>query len=344
MKKAMLAGTALVAFGLTAAPASAQLELAITGSVDFNFGYGDDDFDTNERDYGGTTDTILNFNADGVADNGLSYGGRINVDDSGNEFRIDETWVYVSSTWGEVRLGAKEAQAQNLRLTVPTTGNGQIDGDFTRYIDDVDSPVGIDFLYDNDDTKVSYIGSFQDLTFGFSFSPTSGTDGGGSNAELSDDDAGDFENIFSAGANYTAEFGAASVGVSAGVNTGDAELQTEEDLFEWNLAAEVGYAGFTFGGFYMDSEGGEFADLQRYGLGVAYGFGPWEVAVNGVYADADLVGGNGREDYGIGAGLSYAVAPGLTAYGDVVYFDYDGEGTALDNEGYVGLVGMTAAF
>ncbi|MGP1394011.1 MAG: porin [Inquilinaceae bacterium] len=345
MKKVLLGSTALVAFGLMAAPASAQLELAITGSVDVHFGYGDDDFDANERDYGGTTDTILNFNADGVADNGLSYGGRINVDDSGNEFRIDETWVYLSGNWGEVRLGAKEGQAQNLRLTMPTTGNGQTDGDFGRYIQEVNNQEGLSFLDEQDDTKISYIGNFADFTFGVSYSPTTGANDSGANPQLSDDDAGEFENVFSAGANYQGDFGAATFGVSAGIASGDAELGSEEDLFEYGFGAEVGYAGFTFGGFYINSEGGTIEDRDRYGLGVSWGAGPWGFAVNGMYAEADLAGaGNEREDYSVGAGLSYVVAPGLTAYGDLVYFDYDGDGTAADNEGYVGLVGVTAAF
>jgi hypothetical protein len=344
MKKVLLGSTALVAFGLMAAPASAQLELAITGSVDVHFGYGDDDFETNERDYGGTTDTTLNFNADGVADNGLSYGGRINVDDSDTSFTIDETWVYVSSTWGEVRLGAKEGQAENLRFTIPTTGNGQSDGDFNRYISSVSNQLGTGFTDGDDDTKISYIGAFGDVTFGVSYSPTTDTAGGGASPELSDDDAGDFENVFSAGANYNGDFGAASFGVSGGITSGDAELGTEEDLFEYGVGLEVGYAGFTFGGFYINSEGGTVDDRDRYGLGIGWGAGPWGFAVNGLYAEADIAGGTEREDYAIGAGLSYALAPGLTAYGDVVYFDYDGTGTANDNEGYVGLVGMTAAF
>ena len=138
MKKVLLGSTALVAAGLMAGPAFAQLELSISGSVDVHAGWASEDLDTDRREYGITTDTTLNFNADGVADNGLEYGSRINVDDENiggdQTFEIDETWLFVSGTFGEVRLGATDPAASELRFAIPTVGNGQADGDFGRYV------------------------------------------------------------------------------------------------------------------------------------------------------------------------------------------------------------------
>ncbi|MEE8272582.1 MAG: porin, partial [Alphaproteobacteria bacterium] len=61
MKKVLLGSTALVAAGLVAGPALAQLELSISGSVDYHFGIVDEDRDADRRGYGNTTDTTLNF-------------------------------------------------------------------------------------------------------------------------------------------------------------------------------------------------------------------------------------------------------------------------------------------
>ncbi|MEO1226789.1 MAG: porin, partial [Pseudomonadota bacterium] len=154
MKKVLLGSSALVAAGLFAVPAAAQLELTISGSVDVNFGVVDEngEFEINgipvdRRDYGGRTDVSLNFNTVATADNGLRYGSRINIDDSddnvsdafefdedGNPilqaaaannastFSIDEAWIFLSGSFGEVRLGDKEGVAPNFRLTIPTVG------------------------------------------------------------------------------------------------------------------------------------------------------------------------------------------------------------------------------
>ncbi len=135
MKKVLLGSTALVAAGLVAGPAFAQLELSISGSVDYHFGIADEDLDTDKRSYGNTTDTTLNFNADGVADNGLEYGTRINVDDNSDAFKIDETYVFVRGTFGRIQLGERDPIASLLRFAVPAVGNGQADGDFGRYVD-----------------------------------------------------------------------------------------------------------------------------------------------------------------------------------------------------------------
>ena len=174
MKKVLLGSTALVAAGLMAGPAFAQLELSISGSIDMHAGYASEDLDSGREEYGITTDTTLNFNADGVADNGLEYGTRLNIDDSGDEFRIDETYVLLRGTFGEVRLGQDDPAASTLRFAVPAVGNGQADGDFGRYIDRSNTNIyGTDFVHSNDSNKIIYIGSFGDFQVGGSFTPSS---------------------------------------------------------------------------------------------------------------------------------------------------------------------------
>ncbi len=323
-----------------AGPAFAQLELSISGSVDYHFGFSDEDLDTDRRGYGNTTDTTLNFNADGVADNGLEYGTRINVDDDGDAFKIDETYVFVSGTFGAIRFGADDPAASTLRFAIPAVGNGQADGDFGRYVN-ASFVFGTDFLHSSDDTKIIYIGEFGDFTLGGSYSPTDAAVA--DNAALGED-GGDLEDIISIGGNWQVEVGGASVGVSAGYNTGDIEAGGgPEDLDEWGIGGEVGFGGFTVGGFYIDSEGDLVTDRQRYGVGATFSTGPWSFGANALLAEDDRPAGD-TEDTIIGVGVEYSLAPGLTPYADLVFFDSDQPGSVNDNEGSVFLVGVTASF
>lgn len=352
MKKTLLGSTALVAAGLMAGPAFAQLELSISGSVDVHMGYADEDLDTDRREYGITTDTTLNFNADGVADNGLEYGTRINVDDNSDAFKIDETYVFVRGGFGAIRFGADDPAASTLRFAIPAVGNGQADGDFGRYLNDTNDGdlFGTDFVYSSDDNKIIYIGEFGDFTLGASYSPTD--DSIADDPAQSDNDLADLEDIFSIGGNYQGEFSGVSVGISAGYQYGDFEdtgvgVQLD-DLSEYGAAFELGFGAFTFGGLYILSEteiGDTDADLDRYGVGATYSTGPWAFAANALFAEADIDGvGDDPEDQVFGVGVEYALADGLTPYADLVFFDFDETGTANDNDGSVFLVGIAASF
>lgn len=371
MKKVLLGSTALAI--LIAGPAFAQLNLTISGSVDVHFGISDEDLDLNRRSYGMTTDTVLNFNAAGVADNGLEYGSRINVDDtSGDAFKIDETWVYVSGTFGEVRFGATDPLASELIFAIPTVGNGQTDGDFSRYVNpittsDIGFVFGVDFIYDSDDNKVVYIGEYGGFTGGFSYSPTE--EGVGSDPAQTDNDSDivvadvdldfDLEDIFSVGANYETEFNNVAIGVSGGANFADIEPGVIDffgltapipggDFTEYGFGGEVGFGGITVGGFWITSEldfdnAGEL-EQDRYGAGATFSTGPWGFAANVLLAELDLGPGAEIEDTIYGFGVEYALTDGLVPYADLVFFDHESLDPVLDNDGTVFLAGITASF
>ncbi len=361
MKKVLLGSTALVAAGLMAGPAFAQLELSISGSVDVHAGYASEDLDTGRSEYGITTDTTLNFDADGVADNGLEYGARINVDDvseagddgggGGSLFFIDETYVFMSGTFGEVRLGSTDPAASELRFTIPTVGNGQTDGDFQRYLADGGGAFGLDFAHSNDASKIVYIGTFGDVTVGASFTPSDDAAGDQSDQE---EGTNDLRDVFSIGGNFQGEFNNVSVGVSAGANFGDVEgggATAGGDHTEYGVGAEVGFGAITVGGFWIDSEredtaGVNAVDRMRYGGGASFSTGPWSFAANFMIGedDAGPGGADDIEDVVYGVGLEYALADGLTPYADLVFFDFDNPGTVDDNDGTVFLVGVTASF
>lgn len=378
MKKVLLGSSALVAAGLFAVPAAAQLELTISGSVDVNFGVVDENLNDpegdplNRRDYGGRTDVTLNFNTEGFADNGLRYGSRINIDDSDDNvgdddneintfnnatsFQIDEAFVFLAGTFGQLRLGDKEGVAPDLRLTIPTIGGGAADGDWDNYVGIGTPDTGTGFLLgDNDSTRITYFFEWEGLTAGASYAPASGDSLLNSTNQCRDTDlfaCVDFEDQFDIGANYTFDFDGGSVIVAATYLTADSVDPERHDVEGVSLGAQVSYDAFTIGGFYVNSfESGadvdeDNDDFQRWGIGATYQVGDWGFGVNYLgFSDFD-----GEDGWAAGGGVSYNIAPGLQAYADLVFFEDeqtapDGGGPSRDaDDGTVFLAGITASF
>jgi outer membrane protein OmpU len=390
MKKILLGSSALVAAGLIAVPASAQLELTISGSVDVNFGVVDENGEfeiggipADRREYGGRTDVSLNFNTEAELDNGLRYGSRINIDDSDDNvadsifltgevedpfvrlagrnnatgFTIDEAWIFIAGSFGEIRLGDKEGVAPNFRLTIPTVGGGAADGDWTNYVGVARPATGTGFLVgDNDSTRITYFFEWEGLTAGASYAPASGDSllNSTNQCRLPDGSAAvgflictEFEDQFDVGFNYTYDFDGGSIIAGATYLTADSVDPLVHDAEGVQVGAQVSFADFTIGGFYNNSfdsgaaVGSDPDDFERWGVGVTYEVGDWGFGVNylGVHNQA------GEDGWAAGGGVSYQIAQGLSAYADLVFFEDDGLDD-FDNrpDGTVFLAGVTASF
>src|SRR3546814_654983 len=244
MRKILLGSTALLGFGLLSASAAAQVELSISGNVRFQGAYVDeDDDDGAERDYDFSQQGELQFNANGVADNGLEYGAENELDDiaseeSGDDVEVDEQWGFIGGDFGQVRFGHKEGAAKEFSVTAPADfATGGCDGDYGdfmlgsagSYLLDLEDAVS-----DEDNTKVTYItpelGGFQG---GISFAPTDNAGKSGAQRRAADSDA---ENIFTVGGNYAAEFEGFDVLVGAG--------RSEEHTSELQSLMRISYAAF----------------------------------------------------------------------------------------------------
>ena len=85
---------------------------------------------------------------------------------------------------------------------------------------------------------------------------------------------------------------------------------------------------------------GGSSDADYWTLGAAYESGPFGLSVT--YLDSERAD-NELQNLVIGA--DYALAPGLTPYAEVSFFDADVSGTTVgDNEGSVFLLGTTLNF
>jgi len=359
MKKVLLGTSALVALGLVT-PAYGQLDLNITGSVDVNFGFVDDDGEidgSDDREYGGFVDTTVNLNLNGLSDNGLEYGARVNIDDSTDSeaartiFVIDESWIFVSGDFGEVRLGGKEGVTTTLgSFGVPSTGTGIADGDFGTYAYSEPSGNSTALIGGfTDSTRITYIGEFGDGNIGVSFAP--------SDEEIHGDP--DLDNDFSAiedridiAGNYTFNFEGGNFQIGGGISFADSTDDAYENFFGYIISVRANFGGFSIGGFYGDNgdslgDVGTGGSYEIYGAGATYSIDGLTVGANALgFQDSTTVDGTPMdlEGYAAGLGAEYALFPGFTPYGEVVFYQEDDDTSMTSTDGVVFLMGATAAW
>lgn len=347
MKKVLLGTSAIVGFGLLASPAFAQLELAITGSTQFEFGYVDEDEDGGAaRDHDFRQDGVIQFNADGVADNGLEYGAEIELDDIAEDegVEVDEQYLYIGGGFGQIRLGDKEGPVANFMVSAPVVASGGFDGNYSAYT------VGSagSYLFDADDglnsdsTKIHYLtpnfGGFQ-AGVSYAAAPTeAGKDG---NA----DRLVDLGDSFEIGGAYNGDFGGFGLTLGAGFVTASGD--SNDDYTGFDLGVNVGFGGFTIGAAYVavtETPFGGLDEQETWQVGAAYGTGPWTVGASAAFDERDFEGGGdaGTDIYTVGA--EYALAPGLTLYSDLSFVDAEATPTDAANEATVFIIGTSVAF
>lgn len=230
----------------------------------------------------------------------------------------------------------------------------------------------------DDSTKVTYFTpKFSGFQAGVSYAPEyqgfniAGLTGvGGSSGEnvVFTDDTTIASDIFEVGLGYDGEvrgvmfkFGANYV--SGNAIDGDIDpltvgVQSVEDISAWSLGAQVGYNGFRFGGGYThDGDSLQFDGVgddtvTSWNVGATYENGPWGVGVSYLNTDFDdnafaktLFAGAAGGDYSAWAlGGTYTVAPGLTVGADAAFYDRNATGTVNDEDGFVLVTDVTAAF
>jgi len=222
-------------------------------------------------------------------------------------------------------------------------------------------------------SKVTYYTPrWQGLQVGVSYLPDQSNTGQGSVAWLgpnrTDYNAGLSENIWAGGLNYDNKWGDFGLAAAATGEWGKAQVATYEDLKAWTLGAKASYMGFSLAGSYGDwgksntLTASNSKKTYYYDLGAAYEYGPFGASVTYLYSSvdcgtvgADVAGGSAGINGGCAAvgknkfddvsvGVDYKLAPGLTPYAEVTWYDENPVGTINDNKGYVVIVGTQLNF
>lgn len=370
MKKILLGTTGLVGAALLATAASAETpKVTLGGFSDFQAGYTDNDIAGEERDHGFRNDNEVSVRVDGKTDAGLGYGAVIDLEadisgDNDNEgTNAARTFTYLEGGWGRVEMGGNKSAASTMRVDASTlaVATGGINGDWNNFVNPngttaiaggasfvtsseleaehgLTTQIGDESTYNA--TKLTYYSPrWSGFQVGASYTPDLTARG----QAAARNGAGD---VWELGLGYETSFDdATKLALSGTYLTGEG-VAAGSDLGGWNVGALLGIWGFNFAGSY-----GEWTDSLVAGAeadywtaGVGYDMGA--VGLSATYLDSTFdpagAGDNSFENLVLGA--DYKLAPGLTPYAEVSFYEFDGIGAASDNEGTQVIVGTQLAF
>ncbi len=270
------------------------------------------------------TNAEIIFTPSVTLDNGLTFGINVQLEANTSGDTIDESYVTISSdTMGRVEIGSENSAGYKMMTGAPSAGFGINSPSPSAYHPTAFAPTTSGFFRNafgstytevaanNDFMRISYYTpSFNGFTAGVSYAPGQADDTNGltNRNGLSD--------IFDLGLAYNQSFGNVDVALSARWGTGDAGQTLnfvanpgglpstaifapaaiqQDDPETWGVGAQIGVAGFTFGGAYAENDAGTvvagpggapFAngvgDSEGWHLGMTYDMGNgWTIGLDG---------------------------------------------------------------
>ncbi len=308
ISKKLLASTALVSASLVGAPAFASDPLTVTVSggivTGFYFVDADDVYSTDDTKVA-ISARSLEINGEGTLDNGMIAGASLVLEmgddegasaNQGDEVTFQEAFAYIEGGFGRVEIGGTDGAAFKMHYTSPwfVPGNG-VDSP-NIFNSAASSSGGSTFaanspssyaLITEDAPKISYftprMSGFQ---LGASYTPDATVRDPFSNGFGVSPTAGNgIQEVFEIAANYAGEIGSVELGVDVYYVSGEGPT-TAPDPKEIGVGASLGFAGFTLGGAYKETEdlwlgvpSTSDAEETVWTVGLAYETGPWTVGV-----------------------------------------------------------------
>lgn len=383
MKNILLATTGLFGAALLATAASAAgPKVTVGGFTDFQAGFVSDDFDANTRKQAFRNDTEISVRVDGKTDAGLGYGAVIDLEadvtnDVNNQgTNAARTFTYLDGSWGKVEMGSNKGAAATQRVDASTlaSATGGINGAWvfqpnlsafggvpagslgasggfittSKLASEHGSltVLGDEATYNSN--KITYYSPrFSGFQVGASYTPKLGARGQTMNRQ---DNAGNFGDVIEAGINFEHEFdGGIKLAASLTGENGDNDNAAVEDLNAYAIGALIGYQGFSLAASYSDwSDSGQATgsgnDQDVWTLGGAYDAGLWSVSAT--YLNSTVEQGVNDNDFdNIVIGADYKLAPGITPYAEVSFYEFDQGGAGgFDNDGTAVILGTQVAF
>lgn len=372
MKKLMLCSAAVIGIAAAApAPAMAQLDVTVGGHSKNYIGWLDQDTTTaaDERSFDMIRESEIHFNAEGVADNGLTYGVHFEVEaDEGDSSDMEESYAYFSGDFGRVNLGSEDGANYLLQVAAPSA-DANIDG-LRQYINPINYDLngaggtaagatgeGDGFDYDNDfsgqEEKVTYLSPvWNGFQLGLSYTPEVENDDGSLNGLEgfnADDESDDHGEAYDVAGRYEGTYN--NVGFAVGAGYTHAELEEdsgagEDDFQEWNVGADLDVGPFGVGAIYTENNNGsdDVDEDDTIVVGVDYTTGPFVLGASYYTRDDEIAAGDVETDRMTG-GVVYTAAPGLTFRGSILFSETEvPAATGDDTEGTAVLGGVQVNF
>lgn len=364
MKKILAGTSALIAVGLMASAAHAQsadpITLQLGGYAHWSVGYATQSSlvkqdltantqKANTSDVKG--DHRLWVTGSTTLDNGLTVGvvSQFHPGARVATLTANNAYITVSGGFGTVNLGRNAHGVDLIHRAAPAVGSGVTFG-FTNSNfavgNWVANPTGFgaintsaDLATDND--NITYLSpSFSGFQVGASYVPTAqGHDRSFKRGETSG---------YGIGAVYSGDFNDVSVRVNAGHVWADRAdtvaggvATSNPQLRDWNIGAQVGFAGFTVGGGYNNfrdatsADNANAGDRKAWEAGVAYATGPYAVSLSYRTSTRSITGVDDPEHKHWQLGATYAMGPGVSLQAQAAHLTFDDtQGAAKTNTNY----------
>ncbi len=383
MKKLLCTAALAGLVAVAAAPAMAQgdqsaLKLDLGGYFRGYVTYHTQDTvaGSDERNIDILRDTEVHFTGETTLDNGLTVGVHVEAEaDMGDSFNVDESYMYVSGSWGRVNFGGEDGAAYLLQVAAPSA-DSNVDG-IRQYVDGVNygiAPAAFtglaaadwDYAQDATDTsdKITYLSPvFNGFQAGVSYTPDVVATAYALNAETAaasnslggvnaDDVAGSYGDAWDLAARYEGQFDQFGLTLGAGFTHVEQEdaAAGEDDLQAWNVGAAVTFGGFGVGLVYTENDqgqdnsgGGTDNEADIWVLGADYTTGPWKMGASWYTRDDENFAGTDELDTDrYSGGVTYTYGPGMTFRGSVHYIDH--EVAASDMDATTFLIGSQVNF
>jgi len=323
MRKVLLTTTALVALG----GVSAASAIDISGTYMFDYTINDNGTantsGNNNTEMG--SDARITFSGSSTTDSGLTFGGSYALSAAG---AVEDQGLYVSGDFGYIMAGATDGVVDGMDGFMLGSDNPEVGAGTTNST--VNS--GAAMTDGATDEKVGYrspvISGFQ---FGFSHTDAGRTSKADNNQWM-----------------VTYDFGMAKVGYGAGTIGAAAGTSAETNQKQYGIGTSFGDIGLTFANgtdTTKNTSGAESSKIDTSDWGVTYG-GIENVSLyyNGVSSEEKTGTNAGDKLDATIVGLSYTIAPGVSALIESGNNDYtDNGGSNSDQSNYTRL-GLSVNF
>ncbi|MEM9469848.1 MAG: porin [Pseudomonadota bacterium] len=362
MKKTLLASAAVAGLVFASAPAMAQMELTIGGHSKNYVGFLDqDDSASNDtRGFDMQRETELHFNGEATLDSGLTFGFQVETEmDAGDESdTIEESYIYMSGTWGRVNLGSENGAAYLLQVAAPSA-DSNIDG-IRQYINPVNygnldvtgtpnslsgTVAGIadadGFDYDNDLSgvaeKITYLSpNFNGFQVGATYTPDVGDNNSATNISTGfNDEGGSEEESYEAAIRYEGVFNNIGFAFGGGYTHVENDTTGGDDADEWNVGLDTDIGAFGLGVVYteLDTGAATNSDVETLVVGGDYTTGPFKFGAS-YYNQEDDTSSIDTDRYT--GGVIYTAGPGLTFRGSISHIEHDGSTDDAEATSFLG--------
>jgi hypothetical protein len=353
MKKLLMGTSAIALVGALSTTASAaEWDVKVGGFMTQHVGaaLGVEIDNVSGEDYDGVdvlSNTEIIFQPSITLDNGIRFGANVQLEGNTSGDQIDESYMFIRGSFGEINIGSENSAGYKMTYAAPNVTAMPINsGSISAYIpvsggSGVTGATGlfrnakgssfIEVGANNDAQRITY---YTPRIAGFQLGASYARDPLQDSSEAVDLNGAALGDIFDVGANYVNSFGDFDVAVSARWGIGSDDRPGADDPEVMAFGANLGFAGFTVGYAFAESNNSGVLDSQSHSAGVSYETGPWGFSIEyfrgeGVDAENPFAvspgGGSANDEVyqALLGGVSYALAKGVGLSAYVGYAETD---------------------